>query len=1030
MKPFLLAMAITCAVTQAIYAQNIMNRPMSTDDPNRDPDWVWYDINQRFVTLYPRGYSRPTANEILPFFDNSGPATAFITDLTDGPMDIYPDQGWELVLRDFGTPEGPQDMPFFLLYNKYRGLLRLFYWDPDERNYTRALGTLTFQNNSRTTANMALSFDNATLDNYKSKEAYEQIAVGEYINQTWCFMDFDVSGYDPSAESTVDPKMIIKLYGRDESELVVEGTLDFEYEKGSVTAVQKIGDSYTKAAKRYKGITDAKKVYKEWGEVEPGKWYSDILKGASDVAANDFIPFLGAAAGILDLAIGNGKKAPLLKKAYLKLNGTITQEEPIGSLTFRVPGAISSNPSDDAISNRLPLYDVPLGVFNLRSIPEVEIFTHETKINVPINHPLLNHWRATYHHQLKSFQPVFNPHVFSDIDIELSYQWTGKDDQDRSFSFLDLENFINTYGISHPIAAPRSHLPHVDADTTWRSTYPPRPRPWSRAFERDGVEKVLGVRVTLKPIDSNQKTDLIKAYKPEHLNLDSWYRDDLPEPVFLASAPFNDNFQSGTSSWKLNQGGTNSIRRISESTSDGYFIVMDKGDGSNRYVTNSIDLRVNLLEEKKSDNYILEFQHIDFNDEEHGQDGVFLSVDGGGTFHKIYDYGLSQHNSWKSGKVDLSEKADLLGLTLSPTSIIRFQQYDNFSHPTDGRGIDDVSISNGTISSVFNHRSIYTNGVNAHFAWDVGQGDEVWYSGLLGKESTCNCWNSGASTRNIIPANKNGGIQITLEDHNWNKDFMFGLSYEDTGHSWNSLDFNMYISEYRGHKLLVYNKSSELHVSSIDYNSGDVLVVERIGSTMHFKHNGITFYTTSVDRNRQLVGDFAMYSGGVSFFSYMSEYYDHWIFYSRAIGSLTMSTGISTETGAVTSIPGSWNYMPDYMLPENNLEPGFSPVGMMYGRDGLPDTLNTVDAYALENVDIYPIPVKSTLFIDYTSNRDKLIGIEVSSITNGSVVDSREWRVVKGENQIKYDAFKLRKGQYILTFTSGGEIFEMHILKE
>ena len=114
MKHVFSAVVVACIATQTLYAQT-MNRPMDNNDPNRDPNWVWYEANQRFVTLYPAGL--PPQDVTLPFFDNTGPATAFITDLTDGPMDIYPNQGWELVLRDFGTPQTQQPIPFFILYN-------------------------------------------------------------------------------------------------------------------------------------------------------------------------------------------------------------------------------------------------------------------------------------------------------------------------------------------------------------------------------------------------------------------------------------------------------------------------------------------------------------------------------------------------------------------------------------------------------------------------------------------------------------------------------------------------------------------------------------------------------------------------------------------------------------------------------------------------------------------------------------------------------------------------------------------------
>ena len=40
--------------------------------------------------------------------------------------DYSPTEGWVLLKKDFGCSGGGIDYPYFILYNKYRGVIRLF----------------------------------------------------------------------------------------------------------------------------------------------------------------------------------------------------------------------------------------------------------------------------------------------------------------------------------------------------------------------------------------------------------------------------------------------------------------------------------------------------------------------------------------------------------------------------------------------------------------------------------------------------------------------------------------------------------------------------------------------------------------------------------------------------------------------------------------------------------------------------------------------------------------------------------------
>lgn len=103
-------------------------------------------------------------------------------------------------------------------------------------------------------------------------------------------------------------------------------------------------------------------------------------------------------------------------------------------------------------------------------------------------------------------------------------------------------------------------------------------------------------------------------------------------------------------------------------------------------------------------NVMLSFFHKDVNDEDHplpsafsgsfDGDGVSLSVDGTNWFLLTnLTSAVSPNNVYTELFADLSTVAANNGLVLSNSTQIKFQQFDNFSIPTDGRVFDDIVIS-------------------------------------------------------------------------------------------------------------------------------------------------------------------------------------------------------------------------------------------------------------------------------------------------------------------------------------------------
>ncbi len=88
----------------------------------------------------------------------------------------------------------------------------------------------------------------------------------------------------------------------------------------------------------------------------------------------------------------------------------------------------------------------------------------------------------------------------------------------------------------------------------------------------------------------------------------------------------------------------------------------------------------------------------EFQDEYDPEDGVFFSVDEGATWHNVYAF-IAGNEAFQFAEVDLTQAAQNLGLSLTGSTLLKFQFYDNSPinafQPVngDGYGIDDIQVS-------------------------------------------------------------------------------------------------------------------------------------------------------------------------------------------------------------------------------------------------------------------------------------------------------------------------------------------------
>jgi hypothetical protein len=385
-----------------------MNEAMAADDPNRDPSWEWWHPGENYL-LYLNDGTRPSGP--IPPFINSGPASVLYN---PGDWDVYPEQGWVLVLRDFGTETRNIRVPFFVLYNRYRGILRLFYFSTQSEAFTSAVAKLSILGGDAALFTLADGDPRAFVEEYDPDR--EQIALGIVASRQWCYFDLDASGYDPHLAEKSDLRFMIEIAGIDKADVILDldgtakpmsettTTAHKEEGPGFTNLVNGVIKAYDKPAQRYKSLEDTRKKYEQMANdaKNQDKWWAPYLKKLGALGAAKWIPALGPVAGLIEFFAGGGSSsadppAPVTYVLDAKITGEITTKLPIYFITFLIPGSPHSDPATGELTNTLPLYDRPLGVFNLLTRPVVRWCSVQTHTQCARGrdhdfYPYLYHW--------------------------------------------------------------------------------------------------------------------------------------------------------------------------------------------------------------------------------------------------------------------------------------------------------------------------------------------------------------------------------------------------------------------------------------------------------------------------------------------------------------------------------------------------------------------------------------------------------------------------------------------------------------
>ncbi len=391
-------------------------RTMAASDPNRDPNWDFWTNRPYTPYYYKDGAVRQAQVTQLPYY-TYGHATYPNNGTTP---DVFPEDGWMLVIRDFGTPTQAPAFPYFALYNKYRGILRFFFLNTyNLANSQYATSVQLFNPSQEQYRSALLTFPAESKCFLKDYDPSQQIyTLSNMTLNGWSHYDFILSGYDPTLINKPFVSLDVKTFGLNVSNLKMTGNIYGTVEQMMNNAPASFGRSdletleaaLGKGYKYYKSTDDAMKALKKSTDDQANKdswWYNVALQLVTSYFSGgtaSYTSWIAGAAGFVTEFLGGGDKAAPMQplnfnvKLDLEATGTLTSTTWIDSPGFYLNHM--ANPQPGQVS---PVQPIPWGVFNVEDIPEVMVQEVYHARFGPINpedgtryvYPVLGAYKAT-----------------------------------------------------------------------------------------------------------------------------------------------------------------------------------------------------------------------------------------------------------------------------------------------------------------------------------------------------------------------------------------------------------------------------------------------------------------------------------------------------------------------------------------------------------------------------------------------------------------------------------------------------------
>ena len=295
----------------------------------------------------------------------------------DIASDYLPADGWKLAWSSFSPTQpisGSQNTMFFALYNKFRGLLRFYLWQPPSLVATTYVAHGLDLYNPSATSPM-LNFNNRTIiDNTTNQTSFSGISSRQFNTNggTWYVFQYEMA-YDPNIPNTyfTDPSVPVAstqaLEWKSQWVNITTGTID-GHSMGTITGT--LGEQQTPISSLISALSNAGVgALQLYGlsdvPLSPNDLYKNALGGALGGSITNV--FNGLIAG-LSGGGGNSNAVNLTFDANITLNANLVNSGGLEDIKLILPGQANAQTGNGLT----PYYnDGPMGVFNVVGIPQV-----------------------------------------------------------------------------------------------------------------------------------------------------------------------------------------------------------------------------------------------------------------------------------------------------------------------------------------------------------------------------------------------------------------------------------------------------------------------------------------------------------------------------------------------------------------------------------------------------------------------------------------------------------------------------------
>ena len=299
--------------------------------------------------------------------------------------------GWILVYNTFDpNASGPISNPYFVLYNKYRGLMRIYLYLTTQgfatSSYLQDCISISSSNSSSLLNFLGQDMVDATVNQkiYTQNQSAPSDGSKPLASNRWYMMQYEMA-YDPSLSQISTNNIALNWYVNycDISSVSLGGTAN-----GALTGtIGATSTSFSNILSEFsskgtavgvgvlagvgKEIIDSNTINATTGENKLGL-PKDLFKNVAASVAKAYSNLPGAAIDLLSTVFGGSSNGPtpisLNLKVNIDLKGSISNSGAlISSITFPVPGT-QGNPAEGYV----PLYNQALGVVNFNGKPTIQ----------------------------------------------------------------------------------------------------------------------------------------------------------------------------------------------------------------------------------------------------------------------------------------------------------------------------------------------------------------------------------------------------------------------------------------------------------------------------------------------------------------------------------------------------------------------------------------------------------------------------------------------------------------------------------